>query len=163
MAATRNLSMTEEHTPQAYFNVAQGEHGLVHGSMSLLVGTRSTPGSAVAAVRSAVASLDSGVAVSNLTPLEERVLSSVGEARFLGVLVGFFGLVALLLAAVGIYALISHTVTQRTREMGVRLALGAKPLEIVREVALRSIYVTGVGLAVGKTEILNTCLIPTTL
>ena len=76
-------------------------------------------------------------------------LASVGEARFLGVLVSSFGLMALLLATLGVYALVSHTVTLRAREMGIRSALGAKPQEIIREVSLRSLGAAGLGIGVG--------------
>lgn len=150
VAPTRHLSLTEDHVPQAFLNVAQGERGLTFGSMTVLVGTRGRPTSAAPGIRSAVADLDPGVAVSSLTPLQSRILGSVGEARYVGLLVGFFGFVALVLASVGVYALVAHSVERRSREMGVRLALGAKPLEIVREVTHRSLCVTGVGVAAGS-------------
>jgi len=149
VAATRQLSLTEELAPHLYLNYAQSEWFWSHSGMKVLVGTRSAPLFAVPAVRSTLAGLDSGVPINSLTSLEDRAWSSVGDARYVALMVGFFGLVALILAFVGVYAVVSHTVTQRTQEIGIRVALGAARWGILRGVLLKGLGLTGMGLAVG--------------
>jgi len=149
VAATRQTSITEEYVPQVYLNYVQGERGFAHHGMVLLVGTTSSPHTAAPVVRSTLADIDPGVPISNLASLKSLILTSIGEVTFLGLLVSFFGFVALLLALQGVSALVSQAVTHRTREIGIRLALGAKPRDIILEVTLRSFYLTVLGLAAG--------------
>jgi putative ABC transport system permease protein len=100
-------------------------------------------------VRARVASLDPDLPVFDLATMEERLAGTVAADRFIMVVLGTFATVALLLAVVGIYGVTSYGVGQRTQEIGVRLALGAPPSDILRMLLTQSAWVAGVGLAAG--------------
>lgn len=100
-------------------------------------------------VRSVVAELDPGVALAMVQPMEERVSSSLATDRFTTSLLGGFAVAAMLLALVGLYGVVSYTVSMRMREMGVRIALGA-PLAQIRTLVLRwALRLVALGIVVG--------------
>lgn len=107
------------------------------------------PASLLPAVRRQVAELDPQVAVAQATTMDEMVARDLAQERFVALLVAIFAAVALTLAAVGLYGVISYSVTQRMQEMGVRVALGADGGEIGRLVMGRTLVVTAGGLAFG--------------
>jgi putative ABC transport system permease protein len=100
-------------------------------------------------VRAAVRALDPGQPVADLRGMESRVEESLGRPRFQALLLGGFAAAALLLAAVGLYGVISYSVAQRTHEIGVRMALGATPGTVRRMVVGRGAAITAAGLAAG--------------
>ncbi len=100
-------------------------------------------------IRAIARSLDPAIVITKMQPFEALVSASVAMPRFLAVILSSFGGFALLLAAVGVYGVFSHTVRLRTQEIGVRLALGAQPREIFRWVLLRAARLTALGVAVG--------------
>src|SRR5262249_32731398 len=99
--------------------------------------------------RRAIWSVASDVPVYRVAAPEDRVERSVGPRRFVMVLLGCFGAIALLLTAIGLYGVISHTVSERTREIGVRAALGATRADIVRLIVGGGLRVVAAGLAAG--------------
>jgi putative ABC transport system permease protein len=101
------------------------------------------------ALRAAVWSLDPGLPVSNLRPMEAVVSDALGTSRFVSFLVGLFACAALLLTALGLYGLVAYAVSQRTHEIGIRLALGGKPGQVMREVAREGLRLTTLGLTLG--------------
>jgi putative ABC transport system permease protein len=111
--------------------------------------TRVEPMSLAEQVKRAVWSIDANQAVFDIRPMRARVLDTVWQHRLAAALFGVFAAVALGLAATGIYGVISYLVREQTREIGVRMALGARRSEIVRGVVLRCLRVTVVGTAVG--------------
>ena len=107
------------------------------------------PASLDGAVRQAVASLDKDLPVDKLVPMEAYVGEGMAQARFSLVLMVVLGGIALLLAAVGIFGVISYSVTQRTREFGIRLALGEDPGDTRRSVVLGGMKLVGASLGIG--------------
>jgi len=104
---------------------------------------------AMAAIRDAVRRVDPGIPVSRMRPMRDLVRGSMAESRFNTLLLGILGAVGLVLAMVGIYGVVSYLVAQRTMEMGVRMALGATPENVVRLLALQGARPVLLGIGVG--------------
>ena len=147
VADTRQRDLAREPEPTYYFTPAQRPFRT--WSMTLVVeGAAGRPASLAGALREAAARVDSDVPVA-FTPIEQKVAASVGDRRFTMLVLGLFAAVALILAAVGIYGVVSYAVARRTREMGIRLALGAGR-GTVRSLAQRRVLIpAAVGLAIG--------------
>ena len=118
-------------------------------ALTLAVRTKIMPESVIAAIRREVQNLDPEQPIYHVATMEQRVADSVGAQRFDASLLGLFAAVAFSLAAVGIYGVMSYWVTQRTHEIGVRVALGAQPREVLRLVLARAAWLTLGGLAIG--------------
>jgi predicted permease len=103
----------------------------------------------LAAIRAAIADVARDLPIDDITTLQEQLSGTTAEARFLASLVTAFALLALVLAAVGTYATASYAVACRFREVGIRLALGARPLAVFRTVLLRHSLITLLGIAAG--------------
>ena len=117
--------------------------------MTVVVKTRSDPRALAGAVKAQVFGIDPDQAVSNLAPMEERLAKSVSFRRFSVVLLGLFAALALLIAAVGVYSVMIHSVSRRTHEMCVRIALGAKPRDLYRLVIGDGMLIVAVGVGLG--------------
>ena len=118
-------------------------------AMALYVKTEGNPGSLTQALREQVQAVDPDLPVFGEKTMDDIVTSSMGERRFAMQLVTVFGVVALLLAGVGIYGVMAYSVNQRTREIGIRLALGADTRDIMRWVLTQGMSLTLAGVAVG--------------
>src|SRR5882724_1005682 len=117
-------------------------------SMTLLARTASNPISYVSAVRNVVRQIDSGIALRGVNTLEEEIADSIAIVRIMGILMGIFGLVALALSSIGVYGVLSESVAQRTHEIGIRLALGADPRDLMKLILGQALKLTGIGLAI---------------
>jgi putative ABC transport system permease protein len=107
------------------------------------------PASLAPAIRDAVGSLDRSVPVTDIQTMEDVIAGANARPRFTLVLLATFATVALVLAAVGIYGVISYAVSRRTHEIGVRVALGASPASVVRLIVVQGMRVVSVGVAIG--------------
>ncbi|MFL5495908.1 MAG: ABC transporter permease [Gemmatimonadales bacterium] len=141
----RMHDLARDGLPQIYYPLGQGSPA----TMSFVVETSVDPSSLSASVRQTVAALDKDLAVHRLTPMEGYLAEGLAQARFSLVLMSVLGGMALLLAAIGIFGVISYSVTQRTREFGIRLALGEDPHHTLRTVILSGMRLVLLSLALG--------------
>jgi ABC-type antimicrobial peptide transport system permease subunit len=113
------------------------------------VRTRSDAVALVGAIRAQVRAVDPGIPVHDVQPLHQLLAESLAAPRFSAALLVAFSIAALLLAAIGIYGVISYAAAMRTREIGVRMALGARPADAIRLVIGHALRLAGGGVLVG--------------
>ena len=141
----RQESITDEAIPEIYLPMAQ----MPMNGMTVMVRTSTDPTSLIGAVRNEVLAIDKNQPISDVQTLVQRVDEVVAVSRSLMLLFTAFALLALILAAVGIYGIVSHSVTQRTHEIGIRMALGARPADVLRLTIRNGIALTVVGIVIG--------------
>jgi putative ABC transport system permease protein len=117
-------------------------------SMVFLMRVGSNPAGYAAGLREVVRGIDDQIALTGLGTLEREITDSIAIIRIMGVLMGLFGCVALVLASIGVYGVLTESVARRIPEIGVRLALGAKPGDVMRLVLGQAVKLAGIGLAI---------------
>jgi ABC-type antimicrobial peptide transport system permease subunit len=117
--------------------------------MEMIVRSSRPPASLVPEVRGALRSIDPALPSGDYYALEHLIDNAVAPRRLTTRLLGFFSALALTLAAIGLYGVISQSVTQRTQEIGIRMAIGAQPGEVLRLVLASGLRLVGLGVAIG--------------
>jgi putative ABC transport system permease protein len=132
-------------SPQIFWSNRQAPRPATY----FLVRTVGDPASVTAAIRARLHALDPDMHISKIQTVRDWLAQELVRPRFGAVLLATFGALALALAAIGTYGLIAYAVAQRTREIGIRMALGAKPRVIVGEILARGMKLAGLGVALG--------------
>ena len=148
----KHMGLTDEPMPTLYGPIPQAPKSAVPfmaNNLSLVVRTGIEPDILASAVRKELRNVDVDVATAGVRPMHQFLAASVAARRFNMELLGVFAITALLLAAAGLYAVIAYLVSQRTREIGIRVALGATPRNILRLMMGHGMKLTLIGVAIG--------------
>ncbi|MGH7721160.1 MAG: ABC transporter permease, partial [Gemmatimonadaceae bacterium] len=141
----RHQELNERPGPQFYLPYTQS----AWRGMTFAVRTTGNPASYTAAVRDAIHTVDPNLPVYGVTTADEQYREAVWEPRFYSQLFGAFAVIAVLLAASGIYGVMAYTVTQRTHEIGVRMALGARAADVLKLVVREGMTLAVIGVVIG--------------
>jgi putative ABC transport system permease protein len=142
----RGFALDEPPEPTMYWPVAQIRST---PSLAIVVRTESDPAALAPGVRDAIAQIDRAQPIYDMLTLDQLVAKSLGQRRFTLMLMVLFGVIALVLSAIGIYGVMAFAVTQRTQEIGIRMALGASALDVLKMVVGSGMFLAAIGVVVG--------------
>ena len=145
VGSANQLALGEAMQPEVYVPYLQNSSR----TFTLVARTSTDPRTVTGNIRQEVWSIDKDLPVSSMKLMEELVANSVAQPRFYVILVSVFAGLALILAAVGVYGVMSYSVTLRTRDIGIRMALGARPSDIFRYIVGQGLLLAVIGLAIG--------------
>ena len=145
VADVQHASLTGRPRPVVYYPHAQNPNG----SMQLVVRATSTPAAITAGVRESLRRIDQDLPLDQLRPMTYYISGALEDSEVALSLLGSFALMAIALAAAGIYGVMAYTVAQRRVEFGIRLALGASPRDLLRLVASHGLRLTAIGIVLG--------------
>jgi putative ABC transport system permease protein len=144
-ADSRNLGLNEPPSPLVYLPY----HTFPVAFMSLAVRSSAAPAAIGSIIRGEVRRIDPDTPVDEIRPMRDVIEASIAQPRFRTLLLGVFAAVAVALAAVGVYGLMSFAVSQRRREIGIRVALGAQPRQVMLPILREGMRVAAIGAALG--------------
>ncbi|MGD8869382.1 MAG: ABC transporter permease [Gemmatimonadales bacterium] len=142
---TKVRTLGEDPRPYLYLPLQQRNRGIV----SLVVGTHGDPAAVLPLLRREALLLDPNLPIMELKTMSQHLSIMLFAPRMGGILLGVFGALAILLATIGLYGVVSYAAARRTREVGIRVALGARPGDVVRLVIGQGMVMVGVGAAIG--------------
>ena len=142
-------SLASESSSEMYFPFRQADQVLPVTTLSLVVRTAGVPLAQAQALRSVVHNIDANQPITAVRTMDENVAQSISQPRFRTVLLAVFAGIALVLAAVGIFGVMAYSVAQRTRELGLRIALGASRGRVLQLVLVHGVRLTLVGVGIG--------------
>ena len=141
--------LLEETAPMYYLPLAQVEEAYLLNHVQYVVRTPDSSAAMTQAMRDVLTGADPGLAAGSIASVDDLVLSTVGDRLFQTRLLTVFAIMALVLSAVGVFGMTAQTVGARTREIGIRMALGAKPRQVVWSILARTLTLTLIGLTLG--------------
>ena len=142
----RGFALDEPPEPTMYWPVAQYR---ATPSLAIVVRTQNDPAALSSAVRDAITEIDHSQPIYDMQTLDQLVAKSLGQRRFTLTLMVLFGVIALVLSAIGIYGVMAFAVTQRTQEIGIRMALGASAVDVLKMVVGSGMVLALIGVGVG--------------
>jgi predicted permease len=145
----RQRSLTEKAHPAIYEPYVQVKRPLFLTSMTFAIRTAAQPASMATAMRGVLREVDRNQPVQSIATMKDLVAKTTAEPQFQTRLIAIFAMLALLLAAIGVYGVLACAVAERTREIGIRMALGAEKSDITRMILRRSLLLVTVGVALG--------------
>ena len=145
----RQAAATDPDTPDVFLSYRADPAGWIRGTIHFVVRTAGEPTASVPTLRTAVREQDPTFALDSIMTMEERVATSLAKPRLYAILLAAFASAALAIAGVGLFGVLSYAVAQRSREIGVRTALGAQVHDIVALVLRQAIAVSAAGVAAG--------------
>src|SRR5579864_1234911 len=150
IVADSKQSLSSESATEIYVPYRQADEVLPVFALSLVVRTDSDPRAQVAAIRNIARELDRNQPITNVRTMAENIAQSVTEPKFRAVLLSAFAGIALALATIGIFGIVAYSVTQRTRELGLRIAMGATRGRVLRLVLANGLRLTLIGVVIGS-------------
>ncbi|MBO0862503.1 MAG: ABC transporter permease [Chloracidobacterium sp.] len=141
----RFRSLGAEPQPEMFLPLTQ----FTFNHLTLVMRCAGPPQRMIGRIQDAVFALDKSLPVYDVKPFDQYITDSVAKPRFNTILLGAFAVVALLLACVGIYGVLAHTVAQRVQEIGVRMALGAQPRDVIKLITAQGMKPVAIGIAIG--------------
>jgi putative ABC transport system permease protein len=142
----RGFALDEPPLPTMYWPVAQIRQT---PSLAIVMRTEGDPAALATTVRQAIAEVDRAQPIYDMQPLDQLVAKSLDQRRFTLTLMLLFGVIALVLSAIGIYGVMAFAVTQRTQEIGIRMALGASAMDVLKMVVGSGMFLAAIGVVVG--------------
>jgi len=146
VADVRHLALEQNAGLEMYLPILQTRD---YSSADLVVRTTLAPAAMASSVRAALLPIEPNLPANEFRPLQQLVDKAVSPRRFVVLLLGGFAMFALVLASLGIYAVVSYSVSQRTQEIGIRMALGASATELQRRIVVQTLGLAAVGIVLG--------------